>query len=410
MNIKNSIIIAILLIIASVSIAPSTANIVEDISYFSNVKKESALLGSDTICYAVEYNPYPSGCRFIWFDPDDPGTFYHIRAWWPGTIFPQSATFVKDECWICESNGNIAKVDLITGEVEEVGNSGTGELVGLSYHARTDTLFGISTKALYKINIENGSATLVGNMGNPGLMISIDCDNDGYMYGYELDPISGDVYYIDIESGKATKLGESGVSLNYGQDMAYEDYTETMYACVFNQNTNRGEFHWINLETGKFTYIDTLYIGNHLTSLAIPYSFCNRIPNTPVIDGCKNGKVGVEYEYKFLLSDPDGDRMYLRVDWGNGTFGLWQGPYSSNSTVKINHNWSQKGTYTIRAQAKDIYGRKSDLGTLNVTITKSKLTKNIFKRDLFKYLTITFLFWQTINNNKNYNEFIIKGR
>ena len=371
---KKLLAFVIVLLFIGMSVVSSASNKIEGVYDFSTIKKKSASFSNDTICYAVEYNPYPSGCRFIWFDPDDPSTFYHIRAWWPGTIFPQGATFVKGEYWLCDITGYICKVDLITGECEEVGNSGTGELVGLSYHAKTNKLYGMSTDALYTINMDNGSATLVGHMGNPGIMIALDCDLDGIMYAYELDSVSGDVYTLDLETGKATKLGESGVSLNYEQDMAYyEGYDETMYACVFNTNSNQGELHWINLETGRFTYIDTLYNGNQLTSLAIPWGMCYRPPDAPVIDGCKNGNAGVEYEYEFSLFDINYHSMYLRVDWGNGTFGLWQGPYDCNSTVKINQTWSQQGTYTIRAQAKDIYGGESDWGTLDVTMPKNKI-------------------------------------
>jgi hypothetical protein len=98
----------------------------------------------------------------------------------------------------------------------------------------------------------------------------------------------------------------------------------------------------------------------------------NRPPNAPIITGKTNGKVGVEYQYNFTLSDPDNDAMYLRVDWGNGTSSPWQGPYDSGKTVKLNHIWSQKGTYTIRAQAKDIYGVESDWGTLTVKMPKNQ--------------------------------------
>lgn len=92
------------------------------------------------------------------------------------------------------------------------------------------------------------------------------------------------------------------------------------------------------------------------------------LPNSPIITGPTNGKPGVEYEYNFSLSDPNNNSMYLRVDWGNGTPSPWQGPYDSGTTVKLSHTWNQKGNFTIRAQAKDIYGVESDWGTLSVTM------------------------------------------
>jgi len=98
----------------------------------------------------------------------------------------------------------------------------------------------------------------------------------------------------------------------------------------------------------------------------------NHAPEAPIIDGPPRGKVGVEYEYNFSLSDPENDSMYLRVDWGSGTPGPWHGPFTSGTTVKLNHTWNKKGNYTIRAQATDVYNAQSNWGTFEVTMPKSQ--------------------------------------
>ena len=99
----------------------------------------------------------------------------------------------------------------------------------------------------------------------------------------------------------------------------------------------------------------------------------NNPPNPPIIIGPKRAKVGVEYDYNFSLSDPNEDKMYLRVDWGSGTPSKWYGLYNSDIIVKLNHSWNKKGTYIIKAQAKDIFDAESDWGTLEVTMPKNKL-------------------------------------
>ena len=220
--------------------------------------------------YAVDCSGYPSNSRMVWFDPEDPGIFHDIGRW-PNTNFPQGATFVCDkELWFCDTNGNIfKKTDPLSEEYETVGSAGTGELVGLSYHEKTKVLYGMSTKNLYTIDMETGKATLVGSMGNPGLMISLDCDEwSGIMYAYELDFTSGDFYTIDLETGRATKIGETGISLYYGQDMAYDCIDEKMYVCAFNYATFEPELYCIDLETGEFYYIGRL--GGHISAFAIP--------------------------------------------------------------------------------------------------------------------------------------------
>lgn len=103
----------------------------------------------------------------------------------------------------------------------------------------------------------------------------------------------------------------------------------------------------------------------------------NQNPITPIIDGPPSGKVGVEYEYNFLISDPDSDSMFLRVDWGIGGPGKWHGPFPSGTMVKLNYSWYKKGIFTIRAQAMDTFGAQSEWGTLEVTMPRNKITSSV---------------------------------
>jgi len=119
-------------------------------------------------------------------------------------------------------------------------------------------------------------------------------------------------------------------------------------------------------------------------------------PDPPIIDGPTSGKVGVEYQYNFSLSDPDDDPMYLRVDWGNGTPGPWTGPYDSDTTVRLNHTWNEKGTFTIRAQAKDIYDVESEWSTLTVTMPKNKMASSSLLLRLLEHLSQSFHFFSFI--------------
>jgi hypothetical protein len=47
-------------------------------------------------------------------------------------------------------------------------------------------------------------------------------------------------------------------------------------------------------------------------------------------------------------------------DWGDGTTSEWLGPFNSGVTMSVNHSWSTKGTYQIRAKAKDTNGAESN--------------------------------------------------
>ena len=123
-------------------------------------------------------------------------------------------------------------------------------------------------------------------------------------------------------------------------------------------STDKGEAYWDNF----------MVIQNQ----SVP----NNPPNVPIITGPINGKIWVWYEYNFSLSDPDGDSMDLRVDWGIGGPGKLHGPFTSGTIVTLKYSWCRRGTYTIRAKAFDIYGAESDWGTLTVTMPRYKVTYN----------------------------------
>jgi hypothetical protein len=99
----------------------------------------------------------------------------------------------------------------------------------------------------------------------------------------------------------------------------------------------------------------------------------NNIPDTPEISGPTSGKAGTSYEYKFKSIDSDSDNVSFFIKWGDGSVTNWTEYQASGSTYLENHTWDTKGTYTIEAKVKDIYGSESGWSDpLTVTITKSK--------------------------------------
>jgi len=92
----------------------------------------------------------------------------------------------------------------------------------------------------------------------------------------------------------------------------------------------------------------------------------NYAPNIPTITGPAGGKPDEEYEYTFFTTDPTGDDICYYVDWGDGTYSGWTSFVPSGTTVTLNHTWEKRGTYSIRAKAKDVYGAQSDWGTIQV--------------------------------------------
>lgn len=94
----------------------------------------------------------------------------------------------------------------------------------------------------------------------------------------------------------------------------------------------------------------------------------NRAPYTPSTpSGPSSGNHGTSYSYSTSTTDPDGDSIYYKFDWGDGTTSV-VGPYTSGSPASTSHIWSSAGTYNVKACAKDQY---CDWGSWSSTLTVS---------------------------------------
>jgi len=121
-----------------------------------------------------------------------------------------------------------------------------------------------------------------------------------------------------------------------------------------------------------------------------PYSIIieNQPPDTPTILGPNRGIPEISYEYGFTSLDSEGHYIieYI-VNWGDGTGEeTIIGPFPSGEEAKVNHSWDEKGDYTIKAKAKDVYGASSNWSEFKVTIPRTK-TKSY---SLFQWLLERF--------------------
>jgi len=95
------------------------------------------------------------------------------------------------------------------------------------------------------------------------------------------------------------------------------------------------------------------------------------IPKRPV--GPIMGKRKNEYTYYVSTSDVDYDQIYYIIDWGDGNYSDWIGPYDSEEIVEVTYNWSKRGDYLVRVRAIDENHQYSDWSdSLKVYISKSR--------------------------------------
>jgi outer membrane protein assembly factor BamB len=94
-------------------------------------------------------------------------------------------------------------------------------------------------------------------------------------------------------------------------------------------------------------------------------------PAAPAITGQINGKTKTIYDYTFTSSSPLGKHIYYSIDWGDGSTTDWLGPFNSSESIMMNHSWVNKGTYAIKARARDTDNLWGPYGTLEVTMPLS---------------------------------------
>jgi len=72
----------------------------------------------------------------------------------------------------------------------------------------------------------------------------------------------------------------------------------------------------------------------------------NHAPEVPGVptgpDYCQRDTT---YVFSTVASDPDGDSIAFRFDWGDSTTSHWEGWFASGETVAFTHAWSDTGTY-----------------------------------------------------------------
>ena len=330
------------------------------------------------------------------------------------------ATLFYPVLYGCSSN-ELYKIDQYSGEQTYIGSfsSGPVNMIGLACNIY-GVLYGwdTGTDNLWIIDKETADCELVGSLG-----IDLNYTTDGH-FRFESGDLflaayttKGQLYYCDPETGECTLIGDfqGGAQLTafvipftcFNNTpsapiiIGYENGTLFLYS---NDPNDDDVKYFIDWDDGTVTETDWYPSGQiveishefpepgiyHIRAKAediygfeSPWSVYiivigNQPPDTPEIEGPTSGKVGVEYEYNFSLSDPNEDKMHLRVDWENGTPGKWDGPYDSGTIVKLNHTWSKKGTYSIRAQTQDSSGLLSDWGTLTVTMPRNRLYNRIY--------------------------------
>ena len=71
------------------------------------------------------------------------------------------------------------------------------------------------------------------------------------------------------------------------------------------------------------------------------------------------GKSSIEYEFNATVVDIEGELIFCRWNWGDGSKSEWIGPVSNWETLYSTHSWENEGTYNVTVNLKDSSGVES---------------------------------------------------
>ena len=203
---------------------------------------------------------------------------------------------------------------------------------------------------------------IVLDMGSEGIIIDHENESDFKIFEGDTTQDGYTVYVSSNWSGPWVNMGQAMGSAEF--DLANISVESAQFIKIVDDNNGNPN------ELNPGVDIDAV---QHLVYEIIPP---NNPPNTPEINGSANGKVGVQYTYDFLATDPDWDDVYYFIFWGDGNNSGWLGPFNSSIKISKNYSWNEKGTYIINAKAKDVYGDESNWATFTVTMPRDRTIIN----------------------------------
>ncbi len=106
---------------------------------------------------------------------------------------------------------------------------------------------------------------------------------------------------------------------------------------------------------------------------SLKFTVANRPPNVPdKPEGPSTGYVDTVYWFSTTASDPDGDSVMYKFDWGDGKTDS-TGFVASGVKDSLSHSYSSVATFYIKVQAKDVNGDTSAWSdSLRIDISTSR--------------------------------------
>jgi hypothetical protein len=111
----------------------------------------------------------------------------------------------------------------------------------------------------------------------------------------------------------------------------------------------------------------------------------NNLPpnNATIPSGISKGYEDKDYTFASFSTDPDGDKIFYKFDWGDDSDSGWIGPYDSGTPGIFSHEWDYEGIYDVKARVKDVNDDISPWSEARKVNIQEITTATIFDEDDF---------------------------
>jgi len=196
---------------------------------------------------------------------------------------------------------------------------------------------------------------------NPALLQATSVSEGSFFKGYStffnsgtIDNVVGTIvgiYDLIVGPGNVTNTG-TFIFVNFTAKSRSGTATLTLYD--WGVVTNETVLIPVNVTTARVTVNGPPPYNPPPIEPSPPPPSQNQPPSSPMKPlGPALIGVGVPYVYNSSAVDPDGDRVRLRFDWGDGSLSNWTEFVSSNAQVSMSHTWRTVSNYTVRVIAQD---------------------------------------------------------
>jgi len=191
-------------------------------------------------------------------------------------------------------------------------------------------------------------------------------------FGYQYDPESGQLfselfcrYFWHGIHSKNEEIQDELIKRELGRANAY---SKEMNKWRLSETIGLLNTEVSDSDIYRHLFYEITLFGDPQLALKKPSLFSGNHPaSTPTQPlGLGDGLPSTKYTFSTSAIDEDGDQLFYKWDWDDGTHTCWLGPYDSNETVNASHKWlsSSPQKYYVRVKARDTNGSEGEWSQL----------------------------------------------